>query len=338
MSSPRLSPELAAQHGLSTNTNNGHYHNGFSYSIEKKLQVASVYKRMFDAKGSRPVINEVARECSVSKHYVRKVEKELINHEGNIPVVSCTKKERGSQKKLDAVDNVVLFLLYLEEPSRSNQSHKDHLEALTGKSVSTSTVSRFFNHSFEIKGSLRKPNLIPCDKFKPINIQRAIECLNIVAQMNPARLKFTDEKLLKGEEIHNRKTRRNTLTGEIPVVHTESDFRNTHSVTGICSIDMSHPAALWFQLHDERNDATSFSMCVEGAIKSGFLKRGDILVMDNAAYHTKGDNQGTEDWLWTQCGILALMLPTRSPELNPIELVWRMLVQQLKTFPLTVLR
>lgn len=97
-------------------------------------------------------------------------------------------------------------------------------------------------------------------------------------------------------------------------------------------------AAVWFQIHDEKNDATSFSLCTEGAIASGFLKRGDVTVMDNAAIHAFGHDKGIEEWLWTECGIIVPLSPTRSPELNPIELVWRMLVQRLKQFPLRVLR
>lgn len=37
-------------------------------------------------------------------------------------------------------------------------------------------------------------------------------------------------------------------------------------------------------------------------------------------------------------GILLLFLPARTPEWNPIELVWNTLVQRLKTIPLSILR
>jgi hypothetical protein len=85
---------------------------------------------------------------------------------------------------------------------------------LTGTSVSESTVSRFFNHGFPIRGGLCRPNLVPIDKFKPENIERAFEYLQVLAQIAPHRLVFGDEKHLKGQDLFNRKNRKNPMTGE----------------------------------------------------------------------------------------------------------------------------
>jgi len=61
------------------------------------------------------------------------------------------------------------------------------------------------------------------------------------------------------------------------------------------------------------------------------------LVLDNAAIHAGGENSVLEDWLWMHFGVLVLFLPPRSPDLNPIELVWNTLIQCLWTVPLTEL-
>jgi hypothetical protein len=43
------------------------------------------------------------------------------------------------------------------------------------------------------------------------------------------------------------------------------------------------------------------------------------------------------DWLWSRFGIFTAFLLTRSPELNPIELLWNYFVQKLKHYPLQTL-
>ncbi len=63
---------------------------------------------------------------------------------------------------------------------------------------------------------------------------------------------------------------------------------------------------------------------------SGFLQSNDVLVMDNAANHTGKENMVLEDWLWNEHSIFALFLPARTPEWNPIELLWNCLSMRLK--------
>ena len=148
--------------------------------------------------------------------------------------------------------------------------------------------------------------------------------------INPNRIKFGDEKALKGREVFNCKVRRNPLTGEIPPISTNPDFTNTYSLTGFCGIDR-RSTPVFCNLHDEMNDATEFSIAVELACSVSFFHEGDVLVLDNAAIHCHGDNSVLEEWLWDQFGVLVLFLPPRSPELNPIELVWNTMVQRLRT-------
>lgn len=201
--------------------------------------------------------------------------------------------------------------------------------------MSESTISRFFNHGFEIKGGLCRPNLVPFDKFKPENVDRALEFVAIISLIAPERLKFGDEKHLKGKEIFNRKNRRNVFTGRVPEISVPSDFRNTYNLTGFCSINpLTSHTAVWCSLSELINDAEQFSYELECAIQSGFLRGGDVLVLDNAAVHTGKDNSVLEEYLWQTYGIYLIFLPARTPEWNPIEQVWKHLVQKLHSLPL----
>ena len=73
---------------------------------------------------------------------------------------------------------------------------------------------------------------------------------------------------------------------------------------------------------------------IEGAVASRFLSAGDVLVLDNASYHTGKGNNILANWLWKYFGVFVMFLPARTPEWNPIELVWATLVKRLKSFPL----
>jgi transposase len=83
---------------------------------------------------------------------------------------------------------------------------------------------------------------------------------------------------------------------------------------------------------------TGASLSYTKKLASGFFRPGDILVLDNASIHNGGDNNILEEWLWDNFGVLLLFLPARSPELNPIEQVWKLLVNRLKRVPLSVMR
>ena len=324
---------VPANSNISINTNGGAYVKGNALSLERKLEVASIYERHFaETSPNRPNLSIVAQEAKVSPPTVAKIADELDCH-GSVQVPPdknvCQPKGVGA-KSLPMEAQLVLLRLLEKNPFRTRRSYVRRLYQITGISVSESTISRFFLKGFPIKGSLRKPDLIPRDKFKPENVAQYFEYINFIRQIDPRRLKFGDEKLLKGAEVYCKKGRRHVLTGETPQFLVNGDFRNTYAIIGFCGIDRKAPP-LSFSIHDEKNDSYNFSTAVTEAIAEGFLRRRDVLVLDNAAIHAKGDNTELVDWLWEEHGIAVLFLPTRSPELNPIELVWRSLVMKLRS-------
>ena len=83
---------------------------------------------------------------------------------------------------------------------------------------------------------------------------------------------------------------------------------------------------------------------MQEAILCGWLHPNDVLVCDNAAIHNSGINSDLEDFLWNTIGInglplriLLLPLPTQSPELNPIELVWNTIVMRVRHSVITLM-
>ena len=125
--------------------------------------------------------------------------------------------------------------------------------------------------------------------------------------------------------------------GEVPFILVESDFRNTYCVYGMCGISEETPPLYW-RIHDGKNDADEFSFDVETACCAGYLRAGDVLILDNAIIHSGKDNKYLEEFLWREFEVMVLFLPTRAPEWNPQELVWRYLCQKMSTYSLRILR
>jgi transposase len=136
---------------------------------------------------------------------------------------------------------------------------------------------------------------------------------------------------LKGEEVCNKHSRIDPITGESYGIKTQSDLRNAYSIIGFCGFDM-RTAPFFYHIGEQTNDSAAFGEAVDDAIAHGFLRKDDVLIMDNATIHMFKENEVLEEYLWEAHGIFMLTLPTRSPEMNPIELLWNTLVMRMKRF------
>ena len=149
--------------------------------------------------------------------------------------------------KITGLAATVILCLYVEESSRSIRLYQDLLFPYTGIIVSESTMSRFFLHALLFKGSMVKPNLVPLDKFRPQTVANLIDYINFIVGERPCNIKWCDGKNLKGQELFSRKVWGKPLTGRIPSVPTDPDFRNTHNIVGFCGID-TRTNPVWYRI------------------------------------------------------------------------------------------
>jgi transposase len=69
-------------------------------------------------------------------------------------------------------------------------------------------------------------------------------------------------------------------------------------------------------------NAETFQAFLERLLRMRRKKRKMIIILDNARYHHA---RILKDWLWKRRKILQLLfLPPYSPQLNPIERVWKL--------------
>jgi len=105
-------------------------------------------------------------------------------------------------------------------------------------------------------------NLVPYDKFRPGNMEKAWDYLVHIARISLERLKYRDEKLLKGKEIFNKLARKDVLMGLVPATITDPDLRNTYSIIGICGI-CTRSTPVRYRIMDATVDADLFSIEIE---------------------------------------------------------------------------
>ena len=184
---------FASLHGFTISEQGRVYRPGVALTFSKKVAISIKYLKAQELGACRPNILALSRECNVSRASMLKVERELLTFgrvldpdeiRANLDIPTGP----GS-KSLSDLDALVILLLYHKEPSRTLSSYQIGLYFNTGSLVHESTISKFFNHGFPIWGSLCKPNLIPYDKLKPRNLDRALDYLVTMAMFDRTKIK-----------------------------------------------------------------------------------------------------------------------------------------------------
>jgi transposase len=312
---------------VKVNDQGGTYIKGTSYSFDMKTRFhhhLDQLKEEATANGGKAVTaTALANKAGISVPFAIKI---MVEDKAGT-IVHPKQKTRSIQrgmgcKALSVEDEVFLLTLYRLEPSTSLPRYVKTLFEQRGTKVSPATLSRWFNTQFPFKGKKVKTCNVPLDKFKRSNILRWKEYVLDIMNFEPSRLKFGDEKHIKGEDLHG-PVRIDPQSGIRPSNKTDGDFRNRYTVVGICGID-ARARPVEYVINKYTNDSVAFCEFIDNAIIKGFLLPGDVLILDNAAIHNKAASANLAEFLW-KFDILLISLPTRAPELNPIELLWNTL-------------
>ncbi len=102
------------------------------------------------------------------------------------------------------------------------------------------------------------------------------------------------------------------------------------SVTVSALISVNEQCPIMLDIREKNNSQWDFLQIVVYAIDRGYLKPGDFFILDNAPIHGGEESWEILDELLEAKGINLVFLPKYSPELNPVELLWRYLKQTLR--------
>lgn len=92
-------------------------------------------------------------------------------------------------------------------------------------------------------------------------------------------------------------------------------------MTALIQIDEFQPVVV-SPARETSNNQLDFLEFLLSLIENGYLVAGDILVLDNASVHAGLDSLEMLSDLLCAANVKLVFLPTYSPELNPIELVF----------------
>jgi transposase len=122
-----------------------------------------------------------------------------------------------------------------------------------------------------------------------------------------------------------RKQRGWAPAGTTPIVVNNDSLVDHYAVTLMVGFhappSQREPVFLDFR-NDGMNTSCDFLSFVVGAVRMGFLVSGDVLICDNAKVHTAPLMTMHLKAFLEPLNIFLLYLPTYSPELNPCELVF----------------
>ena len=82
---------------------------------------------------------------------------------------------------------------------------------------------------------------------------------------------------------------------------------------------------IYFDIRKNSNSADDFVGFILAALVDGYLRPGDILILDNATVHSGSDLFPQLVALLNEAHVDLRFLPTYSPELSPVELVFNMI-------------
>ena len=307
--------------------------------MPKKLEIGYMYLDMsIDQWPERPSQRQLATKAKISRYFAKKIIIELENT-GSLTdpkVLNCEAiRDRENQYYLEPVEELFLLALRAEKPARSNREYVAHLYSYYGTVVSTAFITKWFKNRFDHKGSFRKPNIVPLDKFRAENVIRFIEYkLKCQLLFDHSRFCFIDEKHLVNSDSVPKKLRCCPISGRMDYIAVSGDFRETYNLIACISGNPLKQKPVVYTMGKENGTAAAFVAFCERMVVSGWLRHDKIIVMDNAAIHTGGVAAHLERFLWESVvdgrplHILVVYLPTRSPELNPIELVFHIFARR----------
>jgi transposase len=155
--------------------------------------------------------------------------------------------------------------------------------------------------------------------YKESDEQKRLEYAEEIAAIPADKLYYVDE--MGVDEYLNREYGRAPRGEKVTVEQSGKKFKRTNILAAKCGGEIIEPLQ-----YDGRTDHLLFETWFEGRLCRA-LKKDDVVVMDNAAFHRKKVLHSIAE----RFGVRVVFLPPYSPDLNPIEKFWSWVKRKLRS-------
>jgi len=216
------------------------------------------------------------------------------------------------------------FLLFIKNyPDADLRDVTEFLENTYQRNISKMSTSRLLK---SWKWSWKVPSYVQINKFTQENMDYYFHYVNWVVRQNPSKLKFIDESHILPKGL--RKSKALAMVNQRVWLKAQ-DLNQKHcSITLMSSI--VHDPPFLFDIREESNTSVDFVSFVVTALSKRFINPGDVLILDNASVHKDSSNVPVLMHLLRYFNIWISYLPTYSPELNPVELIFNKMKKEIR--------
>jgi len=234
---------------------------------------------------------------------------------------------RWSKFKLDEELKILrLSIEYIKEQSLKgiylNVNHI--LNYLNTSGIFSQIIKKTWlkNRFFNLGWRWRQSSINQIEKFSDYNINRYllwINWMNSLSVEEIRKIKFMDESHFQPYKTKGPKML--CFEKERPVKIGQNLLEKNFTLTLMTSLSDSEIPFCW-NLTDKNRTSYDFCIFLKKCYDSGFLKQGDILIMDNAPIHQSNDVIDFLDTFVSITDVKIYFQPTYSPELNPAEFIF----------------
>ena len=207
-------------------------------------------------------------------------------------------------------------IAYLKASPRAREPDlRNHLQLMFRRDISSGALHRLLKC---LGWSWRVPNRFQTNKYSYSNLLYYCAYVQTLQTIPLEKLKFVDEAHVVSRELGT--SRVLGIVGKRTYVRERTLNVPSASLTLLTSLVDEIPFLIDYRI--QSNTQWNFADFLLQACRTGYLKEGDYLVMDNAAVHCGMESYEVVKSILDTFGVTVIKLPTYSPELNPVELVF----------------